>query len=424
VPESYVSGFLKWKSVLMPWNDNSNGGNNNGGGGGPWGGGGGSGGNNDNGPKNPWGGGNNPPPRRPGPTGPSGNLDDLAKKVEDRLKNVLGGGGGGGGFNGRRPNGGGGGEPLQLDRRAIGAIALVAVLGWFASGVYVVDAGEEASIQRFGKYVRTVGQGLQFHLPSPIETRKIVDVQRVNSLSVGSVSGTQSTDGLMLTGDQNIVDVGFQVLWRVDNSRDFLFQVAHGASGNDVADVTVLAVAEAAMREVVGRSQRDQVLATGRATVEAQTRDLIQRTLNEYKAGIRITQVNLRKAEPPAAVNEAFREVAAASQEAETKINQARSYRNAVVPQAQGEAARFNQLYQEYKLAPDVTRQRLYLETMERVYERANKVLLDPGKSGSAPMVVLPPELFRNPAPAAPAVGANTNTNPAPPTTNPQGTGR
>jgi modulator of FtsH protease HflK len=258
-------------------------------------------------------------------------------------------------------------------------------------------------------------------LPSPIETRKIVDVQRVNSLTVGAAEGATSTDGLMLTGDQNIVDVGFQVLWRVENSRDFTFQVAHGPDGDSEADVTVLAVAEAAMREVVGRSQRDQVLATGRATVEAQTRDLIQRTLNEYKAGIRITQVNLRKAEPPAAVNEAFREVAAASQEAETKINQARSYRNAVVPQAQGEAARFNQLYQEYKLAPDVTRQRLYLETMERVYERANKVLLDPGKGGATPMVVLPPELFKNQNPTPPTAGPNNQNAPS---NNPQGTGR
>ncbi len=406
----------------MPWNDNSNGGNS--GGGGPWGPGGGGAGGGDDRPKNPWGGNNPLPPRRPMPGGQSGNLDDLAKRVEDRLKNVLGGGNGGG-SNGRGGGGGGrGGEPLQLDSRAIGAIALVVALGWLASGVYVVDAGEEAVIQRFGKYVRTVDQGLQFHLPTPIETRSIVDVQRVNSLTVGAAEGATSTDGLMLTGDQNIVDVGFQVLWRVDNSRDFLFQVAHGANGDQGAELTVLAVAEAAMREVVGRSQRDQVLATGRATVESQTRDLIQRTLNEYRAGIRVTQVNLRKAEPPAAVNEAFREVAAASQEAETKINQARSYRNAVVPQAQGEAARFNQLYQEYKLAPDVTRQRLYLETMERVYERANKVLIDPGQGGgSAPVMVLPPELFRNQGGGSSSVSSGNN-NPAPPTTNPQGTGR
>jgi membrane protease subunit HflK len=306
------------------------------------------------------------------------------------------------------------GEPIQFDKRTLGAIALVAVLGWGATGIYTVDAGEEAVIQRFGKYVRTVGQGLQFHLPAPIESRRIVDVQNARSLPVGGGSGAGPNDGLMLTADENIVDVGFQVWWRIDNSRDYLFQVAHGPDGRGAAEETVRAVAEAAMREVVGRSQREQVLSTGRAQVEAQTRDLIQRTLNDYKAGIRITQVNLSKAEPPAAVIDAFREVAAASQEAETKINQARSYRNAVVPQAQGEAARFNQLYQEYKLAPDVTRQRLYLETMERVYERANKVLLDPGKGGANPMVVLPPDLLKGTAnaPAAPAAPTAQNANP------------
>lgn len=402
----------------MPWNDNSSGGNNNGGGGGPWGPGAGSGGN-DNGPKNPWGGGNKPPPRRPGSTGPAGNLDDLAKKVEDRLKSVLGGGGGGGGFNGRRPNGGGGGAPLQLDSRALGAIALVGVLGWLSTGVYVVDTGNEAVIQQFGKYVRTTGPGLQFHLPAGIETHQKVNVLKSNSTGVAGAQG--GTAGLMLTGDQNIVDVGFQVNWRISNSRDYLFQVAHGSTdGRPDPQTTVRAVAEAAIREVVGRSQRDQVLATGRAQVESQTRDLIQRTLNQYRAGITITEVNLTKAEPPAAVNEAFREVAAASQEAETKINEARSYRNAVVPQAQGEAARFNQLYQEYKLAPDVTRQRLYLESMERIYERANKVLIDSGKEGSAPLVVLPPELFRNTTPAPPAAATPQNQ----PTANPQGAAR
>jgi modulator of FtsH protease HflK len=400
----------------MPWDDKSNN-SGSGGGGGPWGPGNGSAngqGGKDDGPKNPWGGGNNPPPRRPGRPASAGNLDDLAKQVEDRLKSVLGGGGGGGrGVGGR---GGGGGEPVQLDGRAMGGIALVVLLGWLATGVYVVNAGEEAVIQRFGKYVRTVGPGLNFHLPVPIEARTKVDIQRSNSLSVGGGEGSAAGDGLMLTGDQNIVDVAFQVNWRVDNSREFLFEVAHpvNSEGKSDPEMTVRAVAEAAIREVVGRSQRDQVLATGRATVEAQTRELIQRTLNLYRAGITISEVNLTKAEPPVAVNEAFREVAAASQEAETKINKARSYRNEVVPQAQGEAARFNQLYQEYKLAPDVTRQRLYLETMEKVYERANKVLLDPGKSGSAPMVVLPPELFRNGgapvATAAPNVTPRTTT--------------
>eukprot|EP01038_Epipyxis_sp_PR26KG_P014714 gene14715-19778_t len=218
----------------MPWNDNSSGG-----GGGPWGPSGGSNGNqqgNGSGPKNPWGNGTNPPPRRPGTTGESGNLDELAKRVEDRLKSVLGGGGNGGGG---PKGGGGGGEPIQFDKRTIGAIVLVAVLGWAATGVYVVDAGEEAVIQRFGKYVYTVEQGLQFHLPAPIETRQIVDVQNARSLTVGGGSEAGANDGLMLTADENIVDVGFQVWWRVENSRDYLFQVAHGPEGRGNAEETV-----------------------------------------------------------------------------------------------------------------------------------------------------------------------------------------
>jgi membrane protease subunit HflK len=392
----------------MPWNDNSDGGSNDGpgksSGGNPWGTP--SGGQKSSGPQSPWGA---PPPRRPGGNGEQGNLDDLARKVEDRLRNVLGGGGPGG--RGPTRGGGGGGEPIRFDKRAVGALGLVFALGWLATGVYVVDAGEEAVITRFGKFTGVASQGLQFHLPAPIERHQIVNVQSANSLRVGAGAEGEGADGnaesgLMLTGDENIVDVGFEVFWRVENSQDFLFNVAHGPDGRSTASATVRSVAEAAMREVVGRSQREQVLTSGRAVVESQTRELIQRTLNQYRAGIIITQVNLRKAEPPAAVIAAFREVAAASQEAETKINQARSYRNAVVPQAQGEAARFNQLFQEYRLAPDVTRQRLYLETMERVYERANKVLLDTGRAGASPMVVLPPELLRGAAPAAPAAPA------------------
>lgn len=402
----------------MPWNDNANGGSGNGSGkgsgGNPWGNQG-SGQGNGDGSKSPWG---TTPPRRPTPVGESGNLDDLARKVEDRLRGVLGGGGGGG-FGRSNGGGGGGGEPIKIDRRAVGAIALVFAIGWLATGVYVVDAGEEAVITRFGKFTGSTGQGLQFHLPAPFERHQIVNVQSANSLRVGSGAAGEGEaaegdeSGLMLTGDENIVDVGFEVFWRVENAPDFLFNVAHGPDGRSTANATVRTVAEAAMREVVGKSQREQVLTSGRAVVEGQTRDLIQRTLNQYKAGIIITQVNLRKAEPPAAVIAAFREVAAASQEAETKINQARGYRNNVVPQAQGEAARFNQLYQEYRLAPDVTRQRLYLETMERVYERANKVLLDTGRSGASPMVVLPPELLRGTATPPPVASTNPGQSPS-----------
>ncbi|KAF0185857.1 MAG: membrane protease subunit HflK [Hyphomonadaceae bacterium] len=338
---------------------------------------------NANNSNNPWGNDNNPQ---------SQNLDDLAKRIEDKLRAALGGGGG-------SPPPTSSGTPRRFDNRMLSVAGMVIGALWLASGVYVVDAGEEALVSRFGKYVRFAEQGLSYRLPFPFESHNLVNVQRVNTLTVGASSAAGAQDdgqGLMLTGDENIVNVSFQVFWRVKNAQQFQFNVAHGANNRGEPSDTVSAVAEASMREVVGRSPLEKVLTTGRATVESQTRELMQRTLNSYNSGILVTQVNLRRAEPPASVIASFREVAAASQEAETRINQALSYRNSVLPQAQGEATRFNQLYQEYHLAPEVTRQRLYLETMEKIYERSNKIIMNNNRAGAAPMMVLPPELFRN----------------------------
>lgn len=392
----------------MPWNDNSNGGGDPPRGN-PWGGGGSQSGGGQGGNQGDGGGGNRPggnpggnpwggrPPQGPG-NNQGGDLDDMARRLEDRLRVVLGGKGNGqqprGGGNGGRP---GGGE-LTLDRRAMGAIGAILVFGWLATGFYVVDAGEQAVVQRFGKWVRFADQpGLQYRLPSPIESHTTINVQSVRTLEVGAAGeGGNATDGLMLTRDENIVDVGFNVQWRVTDPAAFLFNIDQVIDTNGQPTGTLAAIAESAMREVVGRSLREQVLTTGRAEVESQTRQLMQRMLDQYGAGITVTLVNLTRAEPPRDVVDAFRQVAAASQEAETKINQARAYQNEVVPQAQGEAARFNQLYQEYRLAPEVTRQRLYIETMEQVYKGANRVLIDPGRGGQAPVMVLPPELLRS----------------------------
>lgn len=374
----------------MPWNDNANGG-------GPWGQG-------PNGPRNPWGpppGGQ--PPNRPPPRGPQGggqgpDLDEMMRRLQDRLRQ-------GGGPRGPRDVGDGGGGPPQMSRNMVLGVAALVALGWLATGVYTVDAGEEGVVTRFGKYVRTSGPGIHVHLPSPIEAAEIVNIQRVNQLSIGDVAEGSGADGgaapgqdnnLMLTQDENIVDIGFQVFWRIDNSQNFLFNVV------DPED-TVRAVAEAAMRETVGSSALDFVLTRGRSDVESRTRELIQRTLSAYGAGIQITQVNLRRADPPSSVRDAFLAVNAASQEAETLINQATTYRNQIVPQARGEAARFNQLYQEYRLAPDVTRQRIYLETLERVYSQANKVMIEQGGGGGQnSMIVLPPDLLRGMTQAPP----------------------
>lgn len=354
-----------------------------------------SGGKKPNNPNNPWGSPNDQQ---------SANLDDLAKRIEDKLKAALGGGSGGGNSNGNNVHNifakkG----PNQMDKRSLTLVGLVIGALWIGSGVYIVDAGEEAIVSRFGKWVRTAGTGPNYRLPSPIESHKIVNVQRVNTLSVGANpdNNVQDNTGLMLTADENIVNIGFQVLWRVQNSGRFVFNVAHGSQNRGSPNETISAVAEASMREVIGRSPLEKILTTGRAQVESQTKELMQRTLNSYGSGIVVTQINLRRSEPPASVVSSFREVAAASQEATTRVNQALSYRNSVVPQAQGEAARFNQLYQEYKLAPEVTRQRLYLETMEKVYERANKVVIERGNGGSSPMLVLPPDLLKPTPPAA-----------------------
>ena len=354
---------------------------------------------------NPWGSSNDPQ---------SANLDDLAKRIEDKLKAALGGGAGGGGNNtGNNVHSiFANKNPKQFDKRTLSLAGLVIAALWAGSGVYIVDAGEEAIISRFGKWVRTAGTGPNYRLPFPIESHQIVNVQRVNTLTVGANpdNNVQDNTGLMLTADENIVNIGFQVLWRVQNSGRFVFNVAHGAQNRGSPNETISAVAEASMREVIGRSPLEKILTTGRAQVESQTKELMQRTLNSYGSGVVVTQINLRRSEPPASVVASFREVAAASQEATTRVNQALSYRNSVVPQAQGEAARFNQLYQEYKLAPEVTRQRLYLETMEKVYERANKVVIEKGNGGSSPMLVLPPELLKPTPAAAPRANETTTT--------------
>ncbi len=342
-------------------------------------------------PNNPWAKPNDPWSRPRGNDPQSQNLDDLAKRIEDKLKAALSGRGGDGGN-------GGGFTPdfnTQASPKVFALIGLILFVLWASSGIYKVDQGEQAIITRFGKYVRKADNGLNYRLPAPFEDHIIVNMQRVNSSAIGNIGGGQDTEqNLMLTGDENIVNISFQVFWRVKNAEQFVFNVAHGQDNSGKPDETVAAVAEAAMREVVGRSILEKVLTTGRAQVEDQTKELMQKILDSYGAGIQITQVNLRKSEPPASVLQAFREVAAASQEAETRINQALSYRNSVVPQAQGEAAKFNQIYQEYNLAPEVTRQRLYLETMEKIYERANKVIIDKS-AGNGSMMVLPPELLK-----------------------------
>ena len=371
----------------MPWSNQ---------GGGPWGTGGGGG-------KGPWGSG----PQQSGPSPPD--LEEFLRRSQDKLRNVL-------------PGGNLGGKGLAL-------IALAAIAIWGLSGFFRVEPDELGVVLRFGKYVRDVKPGLNYHLPYPIESVLTPKVTRVNRIDIGLRNvedlrrGTTTREvpeeSLMLTGDENIVNVDFSVFWLVkpNGASDYLFNIQQ-------PEGTVKAVAESAMREVIGRSTLDEILA--RQNIENPVHDLMQATLDRYGAGVQITQVQLQKVDAPAQVIDAFRDVQAARIDQERAKNEAETYANKVIPEAKGRAAqitqsadayrkqtvaeatgassRFRQIYDEYKKAPDVTRQRMYLETMERLFGGTDKVIVDSAAtSGVVPYLPLD-QLMRRPQ-AAPQAG-------------------
>ncbi len=372
----------------MPWNDNANPG--------PWG-------------APPGGDGGKPagePPRReeprrkPTPPGNGPNIPDvneLMRRLSDQGRRAF-----------RGPNGQGF-RPVVL-----WAILAVVALGWMITGVYTVQAYQEAVITRFGGYSRSVGPGLHYHLPVPIENAELVSVTNQNKTVVGGSPGAEAPDeSLMLTGDENIVDLAFTVQWHVSDAAKYLFRVRD-------PDGAVKAVAESAMREVVGRSLLRDILTNGRGAVQSQTLTLMQTILDRYQSGVTIDQVQIQNANPPADVVAAYQDIARAGQDQQSYINEANTYRNRVVNEAkgdaskivqaaqgyreqvvreaEGQAARFNQLYAEYKRAPAVTRERLYIQTMQTVLARSHKVIVD-AKGSTAP-IILPPDAFRSGAAA------------------------
>jgi len=366
----------------MPWSNQS-------GGGGPWG----------SGSRGPWGSG----PQSQGPRPPD--LEDLLRRGQDRLRTLL---------------------PGNLGGRGVAIIALIAVALWGLSGFFRVEPDEVGVVLRFGKFVREVQPGLNYHLPYPIETALTPQALRVNKVNIGFREsddmrrGTTLRDvpeeSLMLTGDENIVDVDFSVLWRVKANAvgDFLFNVQDPPGA-------VKAVAESAMRQVIGRSNIQAILTGARQTIETGVQELMQQTLDGYGAGVTVQQVQLQKVDPPTQVIDAFRDVQAARSDLERAQNEAQTYANKVVPEARGRAAkiiqdaeayraqtvaeargqasRFTQVYDQYKKAPDVTRQRIYLETMERVFGGTDKTIIDTGPQGAQGVVPYLPlgELARQP---------------------------
>src|SRR5215212_53924 len=374
----------------MPWSNQ---------GGGPWG----------SGPKGPWGSG----PQSTGPTPPD--LEEFLRRGQDKLKSVLPGG--------------------SLSGRGFALIALALMVVWGFSGFFRVEPDEVGVILRFGKFVREVQPGLNYHLPYPVESALTPKALRRIKTDIGMRTvedarrGTQIRDvpeeSLMLTGDENIVDVDFSVFWLIkpNGVGNYLFNIQN-------PDGTVKAVAESAMREVIGRSQIQPVLTGARQNIEVAVQELMQKTLDTYGAGVAVQQVQLQKVDPPAQVIDSFRDVQAARADLERAQNEAQTYANRVVPEARGRAAqilqgadayksqtvaeatgqtsRFSKIYEEYKKAPDITRQRMYLETMERLFGGTQKIIMDSGaNSGVIPYLPLS-ELTRPPTPpqTPPATGA------------------
>ncbi|MBB6254664.1 FtsH protease activity modulator HflK [Nitrospirillum iridis] len=401
-------------------------------------------------PHNPWGpspGGtgngpsasSSPPKGKPSGSGPrQPGLEDAVRQGGERLRVLLGGNGGGPGAGGPRRGPSGPGAPFGLNGwttgRVIGVgVAAVAAL-WLATGLYRVAANEQGVVMRFGRPVRVEQPGLRYHLPAPIEHVLLPQVTNVNRIEIGyrsqgdgrrSVSDRDVADeSTMLTGDENIVDIDFTVFWVIKDPGKFLFNIREPAE-------TVKKVAESAMREVIGRTDIQQALTDARQRVESDSRQLLQTILDQYQAGIEITQVQLQRVEPPPAVVEAFNDVQRARQDRERLRNEAETYRNDIIPRArgdaerlnqeaqayrdqvvdlaQGDAKRFQQVLDAYSQAPDAASRRLYIETMEQVLKGTRKVLLD-DKAGGGAVPYLPLNDMLKPhsatPPAAPPQGS------------------
>ena len=368
----------------MPWSNQP---------GGPW----------SSGPRGPWGSG----PQQQGPR--PADLEEFLRRSQDKLRGFL---------------------PGNFGGRGIMLIVVAALVLWGFSGFFRVEPDELGVVLRFGKFVREVGPGLNYHLPYPIETALTPPALRVIKTDVGMrQSGAGERDvpeeSLMLTGDENIVDVHFTVLWKVKPSGvgDYLFNIQN-------PEGTVKAVAESAMREVIGQSNIQPILTGARQNIETAVQALLQKTLDGYGAGIQIQQVQLQKVDPPAAVIDSFRDVQRANTDADRMRNEAESFHNDIVPRARGDAARlvaeadgarqanvaettgqaqrFLSVLKAYQAAKDVTLTRLYIETMQEILSHTPSVVVDQGLQGVVPYLPLNDLGHGSPKAAAAAPASST----------------
>ena len=367
----------------MPWN-NQGGGNN---GGGPWGQGGGGGGSGSGGGGGPWGqggGGGGQPPQ---------DIDAIIRQGRDAWRRMMPGGGASSG-------------------RTLTLLVLVFGLIWAATGFYRVNPQQQGVVLRFGEWVRTSPPGLHYHLPFPIESVLTPEVTSDNRIEIGfrDVSGNSSSrrdiadESQMITGDENIVDIDFVVFWRIADAGQYLFNLAE-------PDQTIKVTAEAVMREIIGRTAIQTALTEGRQDIQVQARQQLQDLLNEYGAGVRVRDVQLLAVDPPADVIDAFNEVQRARQDRDRLKNEAEAFSNDIVPRARGEAAklvseaeayqaevvnrasgdasRFDQIFQAYLKDRAVTKERIYIETVEEIFSNVDKIIID-SEAGSGVVPYLP----------------------------------
>jgi membrane protease subunit HflK len=277
-----------------------------------------------------------------------------------------------------RFSGGGGGLPGRFDPSIImwGIIALVLLWLVFTS-MHAISPGQRGVVTRFGRYSSTLGPGVSLTLPSPIDRVKKIDVENIRTVDLGS----GSTEDLMLTGDQNLIDIAYTVRWNIRTPELYLFQLAEPES-------TIKQVAESSMRAVISSVTLTDAMGDKRADIEIQVADRMQRILDGYRSGIQIQGVAIKQADPPDAVNDAFKQVTAAQQDAKSYINQANAYALQITAKAQGEATAFDKVYEQDKLAPEVTRRRMYYETMEQVLGKVDKTIVE--APGVTPYLPLP----------------------------------
>ena len=373
--------------------------------------------------------------RRPGGNnqGPP-DLDEIWRNLNRKLNRLLGGKGGGSGNN-ETP---GGGPSAGALGGGAGLLAALIVVVWIASGFYIVNEGQRGVVLRFGKFVEATMPGPRWHLPYPVESAEVVNVEQVRTVEVGYRNNVKSKvlkESLMLTDDENIVDVQFAVQYILKSPSDFIFN-------NRATEDSVLQAAETSIREIVGRSSMDFVIFEGRADVAARAQKLMQEILDRYGTGISISKVTMQNAQPPEQVQASFDDAVKASQDRERQKNEGEAYANDVIPrargmaarlmqeaegyrsrvieQSQGDASRFRQVVAEYSKAPQVTRDRLYLDAMQQIMSNTSKILIDQKSGGNMLYLpldklmqmstagVVPAEAVPQPKPAEPAAGADS----------------